>query len=147
MIYHVPVTPALPTGEGLGWVPPPPPPPLQPLMKFGGRGSPWDEQVLLHLLPLCTYREIAQGISLTPLPCLVLLRVRPRQLLLVPRTGLCGKRLANIDSSLCTEGDQKEKKGRWGLSKKKERGGGVIGARCFHEWFYAILSSLYSLEK
>lgn len=44
---------------------------LWPLMKFQRR-DPLGLRVLLHLLPLRTYREIALGISLSPLLCLIL---------------------------------------------------------------------------
>ena len=148
MICHVPVTPAPPTGGGLGWVSPPPtptPPAVDEIRRTWiplGRASAATSAALVHVQGNRSGHLINASPPSYP-PACETSAASPRA-----RTGLCEKRLANIDSSLCTEGDQKEKKRRWGLSKKKGEGGGGSNRCTVLSWMiYAILSSPYSLEK
>lgn len=63
-------------GGGLGWVTPSTSHLLPPVATdvIPGAGAPpgKGKQELLHLLPLCKMREMAEGISLKPLLCLLL---------------------------------------------------------------------------
>lgn len=75
-------SPSSPYDRGFG-----PPPPPGCWWNSEDRG-PLGLHVLLHLLPLRTHREIALGISLMPLPCLIPSPVRPLQLLPVHSQAL-----------------------------------------------------------